>query len=218
MTFLFSLVYLLACGANAEAPAVVPVAVPATVPDVAPPPPATVPILEPTPIGEATPATETPGTAAKPGAQVDTLLGKVSGVAFVGDWTSPPCGGRSYARNIRFESDQEYGVIELISPCPVGTTCIWSGLGTFAGLWDQQGTKLILQEIGMTKNVPGGPHPVLFESTADGRLVENGCFYTKGLTVPPGYTEDKVRPKLGGAPTTAPTPAETPPVEAVPAK
>lgn len=235
MIFTLTFSFLSACGASAEPPVTPPATSP--VPPVATPPePAVAEPAVPAPGGGVLPVaapTDQPATAGepaagnsasagdpagKPKAQVDTLLGKVDGVAFVGDWTSPPCGGRTYARNIRFESDQEYGVMELVSPCPVGTTCVWSGLATFAGLWDQQGPKLILQEIGMTKNVAGGPHPVFFESTADGRLVENGCFYTKGLTVPPGYTEEKVRPKLGGPSTTAPKPPASPAAEAVPAK
>lgn len=220
MIFSLAISFLSACGAGAEPPAP-PADTPPTAPIATQPEPA-VPTAGGGVLPVAVPADQTantPGDAGvtasgKPKAQVDTLLGKVDGVDFVGDWTSPPCGGRNYARNVRFESDQEYAVIELISPCPVGTTCVWSGLATFAGLWDQQGPKLIVQEIGMTKNVPGGPHPVLFEATDDGRLVENGCFYTKGLTVPPGYTEEKVRPKLGGPSTTAP---KAPAPEAAPA-
>ncbi len=127
---------------------------------------------------------------------VPTLFGEVQGVSLAGDWTSAPCGGRTYARNIRFETDQQYGVVDLVSPCPVGTTCTWSGMIGFGGLWEIQGLKVVVQELAMVQPEPGGPHPVRFEATADGKLYENGCFYEKGLTVPPGYEEDKVRPKI----------------------
>ena len=147
----------------------------------------------------ATPA-PVPATAGAPDIPTDqkvpTLFGDVSGVSFVGDWTSPPCGGRNYARNVHFDSDQHYAVVDMVSPCPPGTSCIWSGLTGFSGIWAQEGTKLRVQEIGSGPPSPGGPHPVLFEATADGKLVENGCFYTKGLTVPPGYEEERVKPKV----------------------
>jgi hypothetical protein len=183
--------FLAACGTSAHSPepAATPVPVPADV----------------TPLTEANPdeALKQPGDPAT----VQTLLGEGAGVEYLGDWTSPPCDGRSYARNVTFYPNQEYAVMELVSPCPVGTQCMWSGLGTFAGLWGQDGKKLRVQEISMTGNSPGGPHPVYFEATDDGRLAENGCFYTKGLTVPPGYTEEQVRAKIPGKKPGAPVAA-----------
>ncbi len=127
-----------------------------------------------------------------------TLLGDVQGISIEGNWTSAACGGRSYARNIRFESHQHYAAVDMVSPCPVGATCVWSGLTAFAGLWELQGKKLRVQEVGVP-DTPGGPRPVFFEATADGKLVENGCFYEKGLTVPPGYSEASVLPDVPGA-------------------
>ncbi len=124
-----------------------------------------------------------------------TIFGEVEGIALLGDWTSGPCGGRIYARNISFGSDQRYAAIDLVSPCPDGTTCIWSGMTGFGGLWELQGKKVRVREFGVG-DVPGGPRPMYFEATADGKLVENGCLYDKGLTVPPGYTEADVRPEL----------------------
>jgi hypothetical protein len=166
---------LLACATSTpDAPA--PVAAPAA--------PSTPPPAAP----DAPPSAENP-------ASVSTLLGRTPGVHFVGDWTSPPCGGRGYARNLHFDVDQGYAGVDLVSPCPVGTTCAWSGLIGYAGLWAQEGDKLKLREIGGA-TTPGSPHPTEFISTVEGNLVENGCTYTTGLTVPPGYTEDKVRPKV----------------------
>ena len=144
----------------------------------------------------APPAEAAPASPPAP-ATVPTLLGDAPGVAFVGNWTSPSCGGRAYARNIHFEADQGYAGIDLVSPCPKGTTCVWSGIVGYAGIWKQEGTKLLLREIGAPIQ-QGGPHPTQFEATADGKLVENGCLYTSGLTVPEGYTEDEVTPKIPG--------------------
>jgi hypothetical protein len=167
---------------------------------------------EPTPVAPGDPAPAPgPGPVASPSeaapgepprikpVTVPTLLGEAEGVAFVGDWTSGPCGGRTYARNVRFESDNSYAVVDLVSPCPVGTTCMWSGVLSFAGEWRQDGTRLNLRELGINAaSGPGGPHPVFFESTPEGKLVENQCLYERGLTVPPGFTEEKVRPRVPG--------------------
>ncbi len=151
--------------------------------------------------GASGPAEPTPPVPATEGAvpteqTVPTLFGEVQGVSFVGDWTSPACSGRAYARNVHFDADQQYAVIDLVSPCPTGTTCAWSGMIQFGGLWAIDGLKLRVQEIGGSPAGLGGPHPVLFEATADGTLQENGCIYQKGLTVPAGYEEDRVRPKV----------------------
>lgn len=172
-------------------------------PPAAPPaPPATPPAEAP-----AKDAAATGGAPAKDAASVPTLLGDAPGVAFIGDWTSASCGGRAYARNISFLASNEFAAIDLVSPCPKGTTCVWSGMAAYAGIWVQEGTKLQLREVnGAT--TPGGPHPTLFEATTDGKLVENGCTYEKGLTVPTGYTEDEVRPRV---------PGDRPPAGAAPA-
>lgn len=128
---------------------------------------------------------------------VPTLLGDVPGVMFVGDWTSPGCEGRAYPRNLHFRNDNSYAGIDLVSPCPPDTQCVWSGMVGYAGIWKQEGNKLLLREIGAPTE-PGSPHPTEIISTFDGTLMENGCTYTRGLTVPPGLTEDKVRPQIPG--------------------
>lgn len=159
---------------------------------------------EPAPATPATPAPAAPAsgepapTSAAPGPgdpTVPTLLGDVKGVAFVGDWTSPSCGGRAYARNIHFDAENSYAGIDLVSPCPTGTTCVWSGMIAYAGIWVQEGDRLKLREIGGPTG-PGSPHPTEFTATVEGSLVENGCAYSRGLTVPAGYEEDRVRPKI----------------------
>ncbi len=147
-----------------------------------------------TPVTAASPVPAVP--AVPPGAPtVPTLLGDVPGVAFLGDWTSPGCEGRAYARNLRFEKEGDYAGIDLVSPCPPDAQCMWSGIVGFAGIWKQEGNKLLLREIG-APTAAGSPHPTEVISTVDGTLVENGCTYTRGLTVPPGQTEEQVRPKI----------------------
>ena len=159
--------------------------------DSAPPSPLVVPPAAPAGApGE--PAVNADGTP-----KVDTMLGTVPGVQYVGEWTSATCEGRAYPRNLVFYEHGEYAAFDLISPCPTGTSCIWSGIVGYAGIWKQDGTRLILREIGAPIE-KGSPHPTEFVASFDGTLVENGCAYTKGITVPEGYTADKVRPRLPG--------------------
>lgn len=162
--------------------------------------------------GEATPDASTPTAAsaptdapagvpdgpAGPGPQVDTLLGKVPGVKFLGDWTSPGCPGREYPRNLTFFMENEYAGLDLVSPCAPGAQCAWSGMVAYAGRWVQDGTTLKLRSIGGS-TAPGSPHPTEVQANFEGKLVENDCEYTRGLTVPEGYAEDQVRPRLPGS-------------------
>ncbi len=126
--------------------------------------------------------------------KVPTLLGDAPGIVYVGDWTSPPCPGRAFARNIHFEADGNYAAMDLVSPCPVGTQCAWSGITAYQGIWEQQHETLELRDMGGTP--APGPHPTSFRANDKGQLVENGCPYNHGLTVPDGYTIDKVTPKV----------------------
>lgn len=127
--------------------------------------------------------------------KVQTLLGEAKGIHFLGDWTGAACGGRGYARNLRFEEDGTYAGVDLVSPCPPGASCVWSGLVGFTGVWKQEGEKLHLREIGGGAD-QGAAHPTEVTANEAGQLVENGCIYTLGLTIPEGYTEDRVRPKV----------------------
>ncbi|MSP54556.1 MAG: hypothetical protein EXR69_02965 [Myxococcales bacterium] len=139
----------------------------------------------------------TPASPAAPtpikGPVVHTLLGDAPGVEFTGDWTSAACGGRQFARNIHFDADGAYSAIDLMSPCPVGTQCLTSGLMAYEGIWSVENDTLELRDMGGT-SAPG-PHPTSFRADDLGRLVESGCPYTKGLTVPDGYEPSKVTPK-----------------------
>jgi hypothetical protein len=128
---------------------------------------------------------------------VQTMLGDVTGVVFTGDWTSTGCEGRSYARNLYIASDHSYAGIDLVSPCPPNAKCMWSGLVAYTGIWKQEGNKVLLREIGAPKEA-GMAHPTEIQATTKGELIENGCTYTRGITVPEGYTEDTVKARPPG--------------------
>lgn len=185
------LLLVLACAAEPVAPPT-----PAPAPAAAPAAPSAAP-----PATGAAPATGAPPASGAPPAEGDatvpTLLGDAPGVAFVGNWTSGSCGQRDHARNLRFEEDYQWAAIDLVSPCPVGAQCAWSGLVTYAGTWAQVDKEVRMRQIG-TSAQPGQPYPTAVASTTDGMLVEpdTGCLYRPGLTVPEGYAEEKVTPKV----------------------
>lgn len=143
------------------------------------------------------PLAEPPADPSAPGPKVDTMLGQVPGVKYLGDWTNTGCPGRSYARNLTFFDGGEFAGVDLVAPCPPGNDCAWSGLSGYAGIWKQEGDKIFLREIG-APIAPGSPHPTEVVADFEGRLVENHCVYERGLTVPEGYTEDQVRPRIPG--------------------
>jgi len=155
------------------------------------------PVLLPKPpegTGEAAPVPTDATNGTTPGMpQVDTLLGKADGIHFLGDWTSTGCEGRTYARNVRFEANHRYAVVDLVSPCPVGATCAWSGLTTFDGIWQIEERELKTRELG-GGTAQGGPHPTSWQATMEGKLMENRCVYERGITVPEGYEAARVTP------------------------
>ena len=160
--------------------------------------PAATPATPPASPGGAPASTPAP---AEP--KVNTLLGTADGITFIGNWTSPECGGRKYPRNIRFEGDNTYAGIDLLNPCPAGTPCVWSGMVGFSGLWMMGEKKVVLQEAGSAGG-PGSPHPTEFTADMEGNLIAQGCAYTRGLYIPPGYNEDQVTPRPPKPPVVAP--------------
>ena len=181
--------WILACSPEAPTPGAAPVAPPTPVPAAA-----DAVLFPPNNAVGGTPQ-EMPANGTTPGMpQVDTLLGKVDGILIAGNWTSKGCEGRTYARNIRFETNRTYAAVDLVSPCPVGTSCAWSGMTAFGGKWTIENRELLTRELG-AGTAEGGPHPTKFVATMDGTLIENSCVYEKGLTVPEGYDVTRVTPQ-----------------------
>ncbi len=167
---------------------------------VEPPKPAAEPAVPPPPDPTAAPGTRIVGDGNIPGSNVVAkpgeepkyyvLLGAVEGIVFSGDWTSPSCGGRKFPRNIRFEEDHTWNVVELLDPCKPGTKCENDGLTHYGGTWRHDGGTVFLSSM----NGEGSSRPQSFTATTNGRLVENECVYVRGLSVPEGYKEADVRP------------------------
>lgn len=49
-------------------------------------------------------------------------------VALDGTWESASCGSRTYPRRITFAEAANFTAEDLVSPCPKGVSCIWSGI------------------------------------------------------------------------------------------
>ena len=103
-------------------------------PPVTPPPSTTPPVVTapaPPPVG-ATPATPpatpaTPATTMQPRTPPPSTAGVVL-LSLDGTWESPSCGSRTYPRRITFAEAASFIAEDLVSPCPKGTTCVWSGI------------------------------------------------------------------------------------------
>jgi hypothetical protein len=45
-----------------------------------------------------------------------------------GKWVSPSCGARTYPRELELLVDGRFVSRDLVSPCPAGVSCVWSGI------------------------------------------------------------------------------------------
>lgn len=98
-----------------------------------------------------------------------------------GTYASPHCGGRGYAREVTFDA-RGFTAVDLVSPCPAGTNCIWSGIVERTGTYVVSGTK-----VDLTITSEGrGPGVVDFPKSfvlADKAIVETSdagsCVYSK---------------------------------------
>jgi hypothetical protein len=89
--------------------------------------------------------------------------------SLLGSWVSASCGERKYERQLSFEAGNRFASLELVSPCPPGARCVWSGIVQRLGTYEQKGTR-----VGLVVDAPvdehGQPLPEAVEF--DGRVVE----------------------------------------------
>jgi hypothetical protein len=129
-----------------------------------------------------------------------TWLGSVKGVNFVGEWTSK-CPHHGWARNLRIVTGGRWYGTDITTPCEPGKECLWNGLVVLSGTWAKVDDRLVLSVINQA--------PMKFVSTDAGALVEEGpeCTYTKGVSVPPGYTREQVEAEVLSETAESPAPA-----------
>jgi hypothetical protein len=103
--------------------------------------------------------------------------------SLAGTWESASCGSRAYARRITFSEPASFTAEDLVSPCPKGTTCVWSGIINRSGSYKTQKDIVTLT----VSKTGSGPAKTAFPAslTLDGAhgLVEAGsdgkpCAYT----------------------------------------
>lgn len=71
----------------------------------------------------------------------------------VGTWDSPTCGARTYARTLTFVDAAAFSAQDLVSPCPKGTTCVWSGIINRSGSYRIE-KDLVTLTVGKTSTGP----------------------------------------------------------------
>jgi hypothetical protein len=105
-----------------------------------------------TPVATAPAAIPTvPATAAAP-TTVPTIPTAGAGT-LLGTWESASCGARAYARNLTFADATTFTAQDLVSPCPKGTTCVWSGIITRSGTYKTQ-KDIVTLTVDKTSNGP----------------------------------------------------------------
>ena len=95
----------------------------------------------PTPTATTTPTTTTTPT---PTTTTTTTTTPETSGELVGEWKSPPCGARKYERRITLAKDGSFTAQDLVSPCPKGVACVWSGIVDTKGTWKQEGNTIRL--------------------------------------------------------------------------
>ncbi|MFO0758491.1 MAG: hypothetical protein U0359_18505 [Byssovorax sp.] len=102
-----------------------------------------------------------PATATAPTAAPTSAPAPSKG-ALAGEWTSPSCGDRKYARSFSFDDAGGFSAQDLVSPCPKGVTCVWSGIVVRKGTYAVQGSKVALTPAGAA-DTRGAPFPASLE-------------------------------------------------------
>ena len=80
----------------------------------------------------------------------------------VGEWVSSSCGARQYPRHITFDDQSGFSASDLVSPCPAGVACVWSGIVVRHGRWSSDGRRVTLTVSGAPPR-QGAPFPETLE-------------------------------------------------------
>ncbi|MCA9570816.1 MAG: hypothetical protein KC656_23405 [Myxococcales bacterium] len=99
--------------------------------------------------------------------------------SWAGEWHSASCGERTYPRNLILQDGGAATLEELISPCPPGAQCVWSGVHVIEGTWSVDGDTVKLD----VSAPSGGPPAIGLPSvlTWKGAPAQGDCVYEAGL-------------------------------------
>ena len=96
--------------------------------------------------------------------------GDPAAVELAGTWSSASCGPRTYAREMVLLDGGTYVRVDLVSPCPPGAKCVWSGILSYRGSWAFDGTAIALsgeEQVGATgggDNFGPGPRKLAYQA------------------------------------------------------
>jgi len=79
----------------------------------------------------------------------------------VGTWESAACGDRTYPRRITFVDATTFSAEDLVSPCPKGAACIWSGILNHKGTYTIEKDVVTLR----VETASAGPKKVQFPTS-----------------------------------------------------
>ncbi len=65
-------------------------------------------------------------------------------MSLAGAWVSDSCGERKYPRHLTFQEGGTFSSRDLVSPCPPGAACVWSGIVDRSGSFKLEGTRVTL--------------------------------------------------------------------------
>lgn len=105
-----------------------------------------------------------------------------SDIDWVGTWSSPSCGDRTYERRIELTADLHANVEERVSPCPEGARCMWSGIVVFEGTYVATSDHVALTLGAPLGATPSGPDLVDVPTHLtwnDGKVHQGSCAYTR---------------------------------------
>jgi hypothetical protein len=101
-----------------------------------------------------------------------------------GAFRDDSCGERTFPREIQLDVGTYTGR-DLVSPCPVGVTCMWSGIVEFHGTWTRDRDAIVLVETGAAPQTGPSARPKRLTPNGAGWKDENGCtFVPTGATLP----------------------------------
>src|SRR5688572_27968113 len=77
----------------------------------------------------------------------------------VGAWSSASCAERGYERRIELRPDGTFSAEDLVSPCPPGARCMWSGIVSCRGRWKNERVAIALTAEPVPGPAPGIAFP-----------------------------------------------------------
>jgi len=86
---------------------------------------------------------------------------------------------RTYAREISLAKDGSFTARDLVSPCPAGKVCVWSGIVDRSGKWAMKESSVILTVEKGADNKAGQAFPAQIPFTNGALTEDGGCAYQK---------------------------------------